>query len=352
MDFNDSATGRMLVDSIQQAGEEAGPTQIMEVCGTHTMSIGRFGIRKVLPENIRLISGPGCPVCVTPAGYIDHAVTVALSRGVTIATFGDMVRVPGTHTSLEEARARGARIQVVTSPMEILQLKGEVLFLAVGFETTAAPIAATMELVALQERRDIFFYTSIKLIPPTLQQLLADQELNIDGFILPGHVSTIIGSKAYDFLTVPSVIAGFEMLDILGAILKILEMKVSGSAGTVNAYTRAVTSDGNPRAMNLIRKYMVPGDQLWRGLGALPGCSLVLRKEYSFLDAEKAYSLPPVEDAMPEGCSCGEVLTGKITPAGCPIFATRCTPEYPVGPCMVSSEGSCAAYYQYDRECA
>jgi hydrogenase expression/formation protein HypD len=322
----------------------------MEVCGTHTMAIGRFGLRKLLPENIRLISGPGCPVCVTPAGYIDQAVELARREGMTIATFGDMVRVPGHKTSLEQARAEGVSVQVILSPAEIVSPGRKVLFLATGFETTAAPIVATLARIAAENIKDVYFYTSLKVIPPTLRLLLADTAIGVDGFILPGHVSAVIGSRAYGIIKIPAVIAGFELLDILQAIRIILEQKLAHTAETVNPYTRVVTPDGNTRARELFERYLEPSDQLWRGLGKLPGCSLRIKKEFGFLDAEQVFNLPLLTDKfMPAGCSCGLVLQGKIAPPECPLFATTCTPENPVGPCMVSSEGSCAAHFRYER---
>ena len=347
--FNDPDLGGVLGDRIRHVAGKAGPVRIMEVCGTHTMAIGRFGIRRLLPDNVHLISGPGCPVCVTPAPYIDNAVSLAREEGLVLATFGDMIRVPGETTSLEKARAEGVPVRVVTTPLDILGFKERVLFLAVGFETTAAPIAATLEMAAQRNLKDVFFYTSLKRIPPTLYVLLRDEETGISGFLLPGHVSAVIGADAYGPLSVPSVIAGFDLLDILKGILTVLEMHIDGKTGVVNAYTRVVKPGGNPKALALMDRCFEPGDDCWRGFGVLPGCSLGIREEYAHLDARHRFRLPGLHDAMPEGCLCGDVLKGVSLPVDCPLFARACTPNDPVGPCMVSSEGSCAACYRYER---
>lgn len=349
--YNNPDLGRQLIARINDLAVGQEPMTVMEVCGTHTMAVGRFGIRRLLPDNVRLISGPGCPVCVTPGMYIDNAVAIAREHGVTLATYGDMVRVPGIQTSLEQARSEGCRVQVVTTPLEVLEIDGPVMMLAVGFETTIAPLAAVMKAVDASSREDITFYTSMKVVPPTLDLLLDDEELGLNGFLLPGHVSIIIGSDAYKNLAVPGVIAGFEMIDILDAIVQLLEMRDKGQNGGLNRYGRVVTPHGNHTAQNLIAEYLEPTDQLWRGLGALPGCSLGLKNEYSHLDAEKVYNLEPLQEgAMPSGCGCGAVLKGTIHPDACALFADVCTPDHPVGPCMVSSEGSCAAYFKYERE--
>jgi hydrogenase expression/formation protein HypD len=261
-----------------------------------------------------------------------------------------MVRVPGIKTSLEQARARGADIRVITSPADILTWGGETVFLAVGFETTAAPVAAAVERIIQSRRADISLYCSLKVIPPALKILQDMKGLAIDGFLLPGHVSAIIGADAYAFLKLPSVVAGFEMTDILSGVLAILRQKKAGKALVENEYTRVVKPEGNRRALDLLRKYFEPCGQIWRGLGALPGCSLKLKDAYSAVDAEAKYQLKPLSDRMPPGCACGEVLKGAVTPEGCPQFAKGCTPDNPLGPCMVSSEGSCAAYFKYERE--
>jgi hydrogenase expression/formation protein HypD len=348
-DFNNAPIAQSLVNRIHKTAKGLGTVRIMEVCGTHTMAIGRFGIRQALPGNVRLISGPGCPLCVTPAGYIDKSIAIAEESGYTIATFGDMVRVPGIKSSLEEARTNGIPVRVIVSPAEILDMEENVLFLAVGFETTMAPIAATIEMVISRKKSNVLLHTALKRIPPTLEWLQKQKELNINGFILPGHVSTIIGSNAYQGLKVPGVIAGFEMVDILQAVLALLEMGAKKKSGVLNQYTRAVHSNGNPKARQVINKYFKPSTEPWRGLGTLPGCSLSLRSEYKNLDAAKKFQMGCLEDKMPKGCSCGEVLMGKSLPPDCLLFGNKCMPDHPVGPCMVSSEGACAAYFKYKQ---
>jgi hydrogenase expression/formation protein HypD len=347
--FNNPETGRALLQFIRTEADGMGNVRIMEVCGTHTMAIGRFGLRRLLPDNVRLVSGPGCPVCVTPAGVIDNAASLALERGVCLATYGDMVRVPGIITSLEDARARGADIRVITSPLDALSTGKETVFLAVGFETTAAPIAAVVKRILESGRRDVSLYCSIKVIPPALKVLQAMKDLHISGFLLPGHVSAVIGADAYSFLKLPAVIAGFEMNDVLYGILAVLRRIKSGNASLENRYTRVVRPEGNEKARHLLEEYFEPCSQPWRGLGKLPGCSLRLKDAFSIIDAERKYALKPLSDEMPEGCACGEVLQGAITPEECPQFGKACTPDAPLGPCMVSSEGSCAAWFKYER---
>jgi hydrogenase expression/formation protein HypD len=350
LDFNDPEIGKALIHQIKDTAEGIGSVQIMEVCGTHTMAIGRFGIRKCLPDNISLISGPGCPVCVTPGAYIDNAVKAAQEHDLTIATFGDMVRVPGIFTSLEKARTEGLRVQVVISPLDIFSIRGKVLFCAVGFETTAAPIAGALKRAMDEKKSNISFYTSLKVIPPTLKLLCEDENIQISGFLLPGHVSTIIGSNAYQFLEIPSSISGFDIADILDGILRIVTMIKEKRPGVENGYGRAVPKEGNKKAQDLLNNLFEPCDELWRGIGSLPECSLKIRDKYRAYDAAAVYDLPCHDDSgMPEACSCGEVLKGTVTPDQCALFADQCTPENPVGPCMVSSEGSCAAFYKYER---
>jgi hydrogenase expression/formation protein HypD len=350
LDFNDPEIGKALIHQIKDIAQGIDSVQIMEVCGTHTMAIGRFGIRKILPDSISLVSGPGCPVCVTPGGYIDNAIKAAQEQNAVIATFGDMVRVPGVSTSLEKARTEGVHVQVITSPLDIFNIEGDVLFCAVGFETTAGPIAGALKKAIDENRNNVSFYTSLKVIPPTLQLLCNDRDIQIDGFLLPGHVSTIIGAGAYEFLEIPSSISGFDMVDILDGILRIVTMIKEGRTGVENGYGRAVSKKGNTKAQELLSDLFEPCDEMWRGIGGLPGCSLRIRDEYKEYDAEFRYGLPAIEDSgMPEACSCGDVLKGIKTPDECALFAHTCLPESPVGPCMVSSEGSCAAFYKYER---
>jgi len=329
--------------------------QLMEVCGTHSHAIGRYGLRQAMPEGIELVSGPGCPVCVTTAGQIEMALELA-RRGVVVATFGDMVRVPGASGSLAQARAEGAEVAVVYSPQQALEMaverpEAEVVFIAVGFETTAPAVAAVAREALARGVENFSLLGLHKLIPPALEALLADPATQIDGLIAPGHVSVIIGAQAYRPLvekySVPCVVAGFEPDEILLAAAMLLEQLAEGRAEVENAYPAAVRAEGNPRAQALIYEVFEVADAHWRGLGLLPGSGLRLRQEARAVDAAERYGLvePVVPD--PPGCQCGEVLRGIVRPWQCPLFGEACTPAAPVGPCMVSSEGACAAAYKY-----
>ena len=330
-------------------------TRIMEVCGTHTMAVARHGIRQLLPREVELVSGPGCPVCVTVPGYIDAAIELA-RRGVLIATFGDLLPVPGSTTTLAQCRAEGGSIEVCYSPADALRLAAqhsdrEVVFLAVGFETTIAPTMAMLETALRSGIKNLSLLTAFKLVPPALEALLADPSVGVHGLLCPGHVSAIIGATAYRRFAglqgVPCVIAGFEPLDILLGIAEILRQLCSGEASVVNQYSRVVRPDGNPRAQALIRRFLESKDADWRGLGRLPRSSLALRPEYAMFDAESRHGIQISRGVENPLCACGEVIKGKTAPWDCPLFGHACTPQHPVGPCMVSSEGSCAAYYRY-----
>lgn len=322
----------------------------MEVCGTHTMAIGHWGIRRLLPDNIRLISGPGCPVCVTPISVIDELIKLP---EVTIATFGDLLRVPGTSETLEHARGRGAKIVTVYSPLDALEIaeKEEVIFVGIGFETTIPGVAYTILEASRKKITTFSVLPALKLVPPALDALLSDPETEIHGLILPGHVSVITGTDAYEFIPqkyqIGGVVAGFEPLDILLGIKKLLENREQPQI--INEYSRVVTATGNQKAQSIISELFAVADGLWRGLGWIPASALSIREEYSRFDAQKKYGLQMEDIADNPGCSCGDVLKGKIIPLECPLFAQTCLPENPVGPCMVSSEGSCAAYYKYER---
>lgn len=336
----------------------ARPASLMEVCGTHSHAIARHGIKQLLPDTIRLISGPGCPVCVTPTAEIDRAIEAARRPGVVLATFGDMMRVPGTGGSLAEARAGGCDIRVVYSPTEASALAAEypdrpVVFVAVGFETTA-PMVATSILDA--ERCGLDNYLILcchKLVPPAMRALLQSHDVHIDGFLCPGHVSTIIGMAPYDSLVsdyaVPCVVAGFEPLEIIEALRRLLEQVEQGLARAENAYPSSVRPEGNPRALAAMDSVFEPTDSAWRGLGLIERSGLRLRPRYERFDAAARLELCQTASAEPEGCCCGEILRGAKSPARCPLFARACVPESPVGPCMVSSEGACAAAYRYER---
>ncbi len=352
--FNDPTAARSLVGAISSLAKCLPVVRLMEVCGTHTMEIGRLGIRQLLPENVRLISGPGCPVCVTPAEYIDVAADLACSHGVRIATFGDLFRVPGNRRSFAQAKAAGAAVEVVTSPRAALDIArnhaGQVVFTAVGFETTIPATAAAIKAAAAEGFDNLSFLVAHRLVPPALEALLADPSLRISGFLLPGHVSVIVGARAWGALInsgVPGVITGFEALDILAGICRLLDLLVRKETAIRNEYTRVVLPQGNPAALRLIEEVYEPCDAIWRGIGTIPGSGLRLRPRFAAFDASIRFGLQAPGDAMPEGCSCGNVLKGMIPPEECPLFGTACTPENPVGPCMVSSEGSCAAAFKY-----
>jgi hydrogenase expression/formation protein HypD len=335
------------------------PLRFMEVCGTHTVSVFRYGLRSLFPEALQLISGPGCPVCVTAQGEIDAFIEVSGRPNVIVATFGDLVRVPGTHGSLATARAEGARVEVVYSPMDALQLakdRGEelVVFLAVGFETTVPGVAATVREARRLGLANFAVYAAHKTMPRALEALFSDTELGVDGLLCPGHVSTIIGAGAFEPLAkrhgIPCVVAGFEPTDIINALILLARQTIDGRAEVENAYPRAVSWQGNRQAMKIVSEVFQPADAEWRGLGTIPASGLVLRPEYGEFDAAKRLDIEAAPSPEPRGCLCGRILRGQKLPPDCPFFAGRCTPLNPVGPCMVSTEGTCAAYYRYGRD--
>jgi len=336
------------------------PVTVMEVCGTHTMAVGRFGLRTLLPAGLRLISGPGCPVCVTAIEDVDRALYLAEQEGVLFATFGDMLRVPGTNgRTMQKLRADGADVRVVLSPMDALALaedhpKREAVFMGIGFETTA-PATASMILRAREKGLDnLSVFSAHKVIPPAMKALVDDRSLKIDGFLCPGHVSTIIGSGAYSFLPekagASAVITGFEPVDILEGLLMILRQIATGERKVEIQYVRAVSPEGNPRAVAVMEKVFEPGPARWRGLGDMAGSGLLIRASYGSLDASRRFIFPAMTSEEIRGCSCGAILRGAKQPPQCPLFRIRCTPRNPLGPCMVSSEGTCAAYYRYGGE--
>jgi len=356
--MSSAADIRPLRSELEKCAERARrPLTLMEVCGTHTMAIHRHGIRALLPENVRLISGPGCPVCVTSQGQVDQIVELAARPEVTIATFGDMVRVPGSHSSLERERAGGADVRVVYSPLDAVAIaeaepSRQVVFIGIGFETTAPAVAAAV--VEARKRRlgNFTLVAAGKLIPPALEALLSSGDLNLDGLICPGHVSVIIGSRAYEVLAekhrLPCVVAGFEPAEVLEAVVALVRQAAEGRAEVENRYSTWVRPEGNRRALAMMEKVFRPGPAKWRGLGTIEGSGLVLRPEWEEFDAAARFGLEERDVPEPEGCRCGDVLRGLVSPGDCPLFADRCTPEEPVGPCMVSSEGTCAAAYRYD----
>ncbi|MEO0132531.1 MAG: hydrogenase formation protein HypD [candidate division WOR-3 bacterium] len=332
------------------------PYRFMEVCGTHTNVISSSGIRQMVKDKVQLISGPGCPVCVTTQKDIDLIIGLAQWSNVIITTFGDLMRVPGTKSTLEREKALGANIQIVYSPTDALTLakntKKIVIFVGVGFETTAPAVAVTILKAKQQRIKNFYLLPLLKLIPPALQKIAQDPRLQIDGFILPGHVSTIIGSKPYEFLArdyrKPCVITGFEPEDILEAINNLLQQIRERNYYVAIQYKRCVERDGNLVAQDIIKEVFQPIGAYWRGLGLIPNSGLELSKDYESFDARKYFQIDVSEPKM-QPCRCGDILLGLITPKECPLFGKSCSPSHPVGPCMVSSEGACAAYYKYEQ---
>jgi len=329
---------------------------LMEVCGTHTVSIFRNGIRKILPPNINLISGPGCPVCVTPIQYIDEIIAFSRKDNFIITTFGDMIRVPGSNSTLEKEKANGSDIRIVYSTLDALKIAYDnpfknVVFMGVGFETTSPTIASVI-LKAKEEKINNFSVLCVaKIMPPAMKSLLDAEEVNIDGFICPGHVSAIIGSKPYSFIAsqynIPCVISGFEPLDILQTIFMLVKQIEKNKAKVEIQYKRIVKPEGNKIALEKINRVFKIVDSEWRGMGKIPLSGLEIRDKYEQFNARK-FSISVERPKEISGCRCGEVLRGIIIPPECPLFGKICTPEDPKGACMVSSEGTCAAYYKYN----
>jgi hydrogenase expression/formation protein HypD len=324
--------------------------RIMEVCGTHTHENFRLGIRSLLPENIKLIAGPGCPVCVTPASYIDEALYIA-EEGAVVCSFGDLLRVPGSGGTLANARARGADIRVVYSPLDALTIakenpQKEVVFLAVGFETTT-PISCIAAKRAHEGNINNFSLLTANKTMTNAYYKLAD---SADAFLYPGHVSVITGTGVYEDLKrmgVSGVVAGFTASELLLALAAIIEKSALGKPYAINCYTRVVTSEGNPQARAIVDEIMEPCDAIWRGLGEIEGSGMMLREHYEKHDARLKFAVPEIAEPDPAGCRCGDVLRGRIEPKECPLFGVGCTTENPHGACMVSAEGACAAFYKY-----
>jgi hydrogenase expression/formation protein HypD len=338
------------------AGKIGKNISIMEICGSHTAAIGRFGIRELLPDNIRLLSGPGCPVCVTSSGEIDAALYLAMQENVLFTSFGDMLRVPASGgITLQMIRAEGADVRVVLSPLDALRLAEEnpdrdVVFMGIGFETTAPTIAATMKTAKSKQIGNFSVLSVHKVIPPALQILIDSPELRIDGFLCPGHVSVIIGAEAYRPIAEAqraAVITGFEPIDILQGIVMILEQIDSRQFEVAIQYSRGVKPEGNARAREAMAEVFATVTAEWRGIGWIPCSGLTPREAYQNFDARKRFVIPEFVSQDPPGCSCGDILCGVKTPPECPLFRTVCTPVNPIGPCMVSSEGTCAAYFKY-----
>lgn len=352
--FKDPKLARGLIESIQALAPES--ATLMEVCGTHTVAIARNGIRGLMPEGTRLASGPGCPVCVTSNHDIDKVIALARVPEVTIATFGDMTRVPGSSSSLLAEQAAGRSVEIVYSPLDALRLAAEnldrqIVFVGVGFETTTPLVAMAIKRAKAMGLKNFSVYGAHKNMPGALEVIVNDPGVQVNALILPGHVSTIIGAEPYRFLAeqygIPGVITGFEPVDVLQGIAMIMRQLHEGRAEIEIAYARGVMPEGNPVALAAIDEVFETCPATWRGLGEIPGSGYRIREEFAEFDALRRFD-PPIEPTMePKGCRCGDVLRGIMAPSECPLFRTVCTPENPVGPCMVSSEGSCAAYYRY-----
>ena len=356
-EFRDKDLVREIVRRIQSLA--GGPAAIMEVCGTHTMAAARFGLKSLLPEPVQLISGPGCPVCVTAQMDIDAFLALGDGPNVVLASFGDMFRVPGSRTSLERRRAEGLAVRLVYAPLDAVELARQepgkhVIFFGVGFETTMPAVAMAIRLAAEQQLDNFSVLCVHKTMPVALRALLASGEVRVSGLLCPGHVTTIIGAAAYDFIPqefgIPCAVTGFEPLDMLLGIEAILRQLHEGRARVDNVYTRAVQVQPNPRAQALLAEVFAPCDAEWRGLGTIPGSGVRIRDRYARYDARTRF--PEIWErltpAPPSPCRCGEVLRGVLRPKECPLFHQACTPSQPIGPCMVSSEGACAAAYRYD----
>ena len=356
-EFRDPHRARALLWRIHETSRRR--LRLMEFCGTHTHAIYRYGIRQLLPETITMLSGPGCPVCVTSAADVDRAIGLAGVPGVTVATFGDLLRVPGGRGSLQAARAAGADVRVVYSSRDALELarrhpERTVVLLGIGFETTAPTVAAALLEAEQEGLTNLRLFSLHKFTPPATEAILQAGEVALDGILAPGHVSAIVGAQVWDFVPddfgLPCAVAGFEPVDILQGIADLVEQAEGGQAAVHNTYRRGVTSAGNPAALELVALVFEPVDAEWRGLGTVISSGLRLRERFRAFDAQALltrHGLDRLRAREPAGCRCGDVLRGALAPADCPLFRRVCTPERPVGPCMVSSEGSCAAHYRY-----
>lgn len=356
-EYRDASLALPLVEELKKAVTK--PLTVMEVCGSHTMAIFRNGLRSILPEGMKLVSGPGCPVCVTSASHMEAFIGMADIPGVHVTIFGDLFRVPGTKGSLAEASSRGAKVDIVYSPMDALEIAKNnpdelVVFLGVGFETTTPGIAATIMAAKTQQVDNFCVFSTQKTMPAPMAALLSDPSLKIDGLLCPGHVSTIIGAGAWEPMArqydLACVVGGFETADLLKALIMLARQVGNGDIKVENMYPRAVGWEPNLRAQNMVAEIFEPADMDWRGLGVIPRSGLKIRKAYQDFDAEVRLQITLPDSQEPKGCLCGEILKGKKTPNECPLFDSRCTPANPVGPCMVSSEGTCAAYHKYGRD--
>ena len=358
-EFRDAEKARALSARITSLCEPGRQYKFMEVCGGHTHTIYKHGLEDYLPEGVSLVHGPGCPVCVIPMGRLDDAIAIAEQPDVILTTFGDMMRVPGGRGSFFDSKAKGADIRMVYSPLDSLKIAREnpdkhVVFMAIGFETTAPSTAMTVLRAKADGLTNFSIFCNHVTIIPAIKAILDSPDLRLDGFLGPGHVSTVIGCRPYEFISAvhrkPLVCAGFEPLDILQSVSMLMEQLAEGRSEVENQYTRVVPWDGNGKALQVINEVMELRPYFeWRGLGFISHSALKVRDEYADFDAEKRFSVPGVRVADPKACQCGEVLKGVIKPWECKVFGTACTPETPIGTCMVSSEGACAAYYNFGR---
>jgi hydrogenase expression/formation protein HypD len=358
-EFRDADLGQAVAAEILSLVEPGRHYKLMEVCGGHTHSIYKYGVDDLLPANVELVHGPGCPVCVIPMGRVDDGIALAHEPGVIFTCFGDMMRVPGSRGSLLEAKAAGADVRMVYSPLDALRIAKqnadrEVVFFAIGFETTAPSTALTLMRARTEGIANFSCMCNHVTIVPPVRALLESPDLRLDGFIGPGHVSTIVGARPFEFIPAdygkPVVIAGFEPLDLLQAVAMILRQVAAGRAEVENQYTRVVPYEGNLRALQVMAEVFELRPHFeWRGLGFISHSGLAISERFADLDAERRFSVPGVRVADPKACQCGEVLKGVIKPWECKVFGTACTPERPIGTCMVSSEGACAAYYNFGR---
>jgi hydrogenase expression/formation protein HypD len=358
-EFRDAELGRVLAAQILGTVEPGRHYKLMEVCGGHTHSIYKYGIDDLLPGNVELVHGPGCPVCVIPMGRVDDGIAIAHQPGVIFTCFGDMLRIPGSDGSLQDAKAQGADVRMVYSPLDALRIAKanpdrDVVFFAIGFETTAPSTALTLKRAKAEGVTNFLCMSNHVTIVPPLRALLDSPDLRLDGFIGPGHVATVVGARPFEFIPAdygkPIVVAGFEPLDVLHAVRMILSQLAEGRCEVENQYTRVVPYEGNRRALEVLAEVFTLRPHFeWRGMGFISQSGLKLADAYADFDAELKYAVPGVRVADPKACQCGEVLKGVIKPFECKVFGTACTPERPIGTCMVSSEGACAAYYNFGR---
>lgn len=355
-EYRDPQLAASLIDALHKRSYARGNIRLMEICGTHTVSIFRAGLRQVLPPAIRLISGPGCPVCVTANEDIDRAIWFSGQPNTIVTTFGDLVRVPGSSSSLHVERSKGADVRIVYATFDALHIARDnpgkqVVFLGIGFETTAPTVAAAVKMAEKEGIRNFSVFSAHKLLPPAMRALLDSGELSLDGFICPGHVSTVIGARSYQEVVtnyhIPCVVTGFEPLDILQGVSRLVEQWEKGEAQVENQYRRGVTWEGNTAAQKLLNEIFRPVDATWRGLGVIPQSGLGFSDGYRAYDAAERFSMPTIRVKEHPGCRCGEVLRGIMTPPECGLFRKACNPQNPMGPCMVSGEGTCGAYYRY-----